>query len=93
MKTKVVLLCVLCFSIVGCVSPTKDNPWGISDPNQVKEWIEYGTSIGTAATAAGAATGNPYLLAWGGGLVTVGGALTLILFGNKKKEEETDGKS
>ena len=87
------MLCALCLLIVGCVSPTKENPLGISDPNQVKGWIEYGTNIGTAATAAGVATGNPYLLAWGGGLVIAGGALTSILFGKKKKEEETDGES
>lgn len=81
---------VVCLIMVGCTTPSQDNPFGISDPNQVQGWINYGVLVGQGTTAAGAATGNPYLLAWGAGLVAGGGVLTTILFGTKKKKEGED---
>jgi len=87
----ILLVLVVCLIVVGCVAPTQDNPFGIADPNQVQGWIDFGVGLGQGAAAAGAATGNPYLLAWGAGLVAGGGILTSILFGRKKKEGEDSG--
>jgi hypothetical protein len=89
-KYRLFLLCVLLCLTAGCVTPTADNPFGIKDPNQVQGWIDVGVQIGQGAAAAGTATGNPYLLAWGAGLVSVGGLLTAILFGKRKKDGESE---
>ena len=76
--------------IVGCISPTQDNPYGIADSNQVQTLISYGVGIGQGMSATGAATGNPYLLAYGAGLILIGGIATSILF-PKKKEGDDNG--
>ena len=85
------LICVfgVCI-IVGCTTPTQDNPFGISDPNGIQSLIIYGVGIGQGMSTTGAATMNPYLLAYGAGLVLIGGIATSILF-PKKKEGENNG--
>jgi len=80
----VILIVLMIFS--GCQTPSEGNPFGIRDPNEVKGWIEFGTLVAESSIAVGTATGNPYALAWGGGLLAVGGVLAAVLFGQKKKE-------
>ena len=76
----------LAIMLAGCQQPTADNPFGIQDPNQVEAWIEIGKIIGQSSVAVGAATGNPYALAWGGGLIALGGILTSLLLRKGKVE-------
>ena len=77
----------LAIILAGCqVQPTADNPFGINDPNQVEAWIEIGKIIGQSSVAVGVATGNPYALAWGGGLIALGGILTSLLLRKGKVE-------
>lgn len=89
---KIYRLLFICFAvglIAGCVTPTQDNPFGIADPNAVQQWIDIGIGAGQGMVATGTATGNPYLLAWGAGLVTVGGLMSTILFGKRKNDGES----
>jgi hypothetical protein len=76
----------LAIMLAGCQQPTAGNPFGINDPNQVESWIEIGKIIGQSSVAVGTATGNPYALAWGGGLIALGGILTSLLLKKGKVE-------
>ena len=86
-KFRVVFICLMLLFVFGCVTPTQDNPFGIRDPNEVQRWIETGIVVGQSAVAVGTTTGNPYAVAWGGGLVAVGTVLASILFGGRKKKD------
>lgn len=80
----VLVFIFLMFFVQGCATPTEGNPFGIADPNQAQGWIDYGVAIGAGAQGAGAATGNPYLLVYGAGLLTLLGVVRSVLFPKKQ---------
>jgi len=74
---KIVIVCCLLAICAGCGAPiTKENPFGISDPNAVQAWIATAVSAGQASQALGVATGNPAMIGYGAILVVLGGWIT-----------------
>ena len=88
MKTIIIALAAV-FMLVGCgASMTEDNPFGISDPNQVQVWINAAVAAGQTSQAIGVATGNPAMIGYGAVLVVLGGWITRNILMKGKKDGE-----
>lgn len=90
MNKRLLVSVLLLLVIGGCGAPmTEDNPLGISDPNHVQEWVNFGVSIGQTTQAVGVATGNPAMIGYGAVLVVLGGWITNNILKKGKKNGES----
>ncbi|GAH16730.1 unnamed protein product [marine sediment metagenome] len=90
-KKLLVFSCLFMFvvGLIGCTSPTTNNPLGFADPNQVQVWFNAGVESGQALQAVGVATGNPAMMGYGAALAILSAYLATIVIRKEKKDGES----
>jgi len=94
MKKQIVMFCIaslLLIAISSCAMEqvTPENPFGITDPNQVQLISDVGVSTGQTIQAVGAASGNSTAVGLGAAIAIISGWLTTIVLGKDKKNGTT----